>query len=97
MRTALTWLDDWKHVVLVLGLAVCAATMGVFIPDERWAKLGHALEVFLSNPAAAVSTATTVGMVVAAFWAAWKRVPQPAAPTAPPAAQPAPSDDRPQT
>jgi len=102
MRTVASWLDDWKHIVLVLGLAVCAATVGVFVPDARWEKLGHALERFLSNPAAAVSTATTLGMVAAAFWAAWKRRPpevqvQVAAPVvlAPPTDPPPPAADPP--
>lgn len=79
------FLNDWKHIVLVLGLAFVTAVIAIFVPDARWEHLGNSLAHFLSDPTAAAETATAIGTVLSAFWAAFVRVP-PRAPTPVPVA-----------
>lgn len=80
MKTIGDFLSDWKHIVLVLGLLLIAAFVGAFVPADRWDKLATGISHFLENPQAAVATATTLGSIAAAFWAAFRHQPAPALP-----------------
>jgi hypothetical protein len=66
------WLSDWKHGLVALGFALLALLAAVFVPDERWAKLGTLLSRLASDPAGAIALAGTVGMMLAAFRGAWQ-------------------------
>lgn len=57
------WFNDWQHTILACVCLVCAVCAGVFVPLDRWEKLGR----YLSDPATAV-TFTAIGGVFVALY-----------------------------
>lgn len=57
------WFNDWQHTILACVCLVCAVCAGVFVPIDRWEKLGR----YLSDPATAV-TFTAIGGVFVALY-----------------------------
>lgn len=88
MKAFSDWLSSWQHVVLVLGLLVIALLAAVFVPGSTWDKLEHLVHVVLSNPAAAIGAASTLGSIVAAFRWAYQRDPKAAPPPSDPSSPP---------
>lgn len=63
MKAIGDWFNAWQHVVLACVCLVCAVCAGVFVPADRWEKLGH----FLSDPATAVTLTALGGVGVALY------------------------------
>jgi hypothetical protein len=76
MKTISTWLSTWQHVVLTLGMATITVVAAVYVPSTTWDKVEHLVNVVLSNPAAAVGAATTLGTMLSALRYAWMRDPR---------------------
>lgn len=75
MKAIGQWLSQWQHTLLILGLAAIAAWCARYVPDSRWTKLGELLQHIAADPTGAVMLASSLGLVLAAFRAAWQRDP----------------------
>lgn len=75
MKRITDYLDNWKHIALVLGALAFTAVVAIFVPDSRWEHLGSALAHLAADPAGATEICGVLGTLAATFWAAWKRVP----------------------
>lgn len=64
MGKAAEWISDWKHALIALGFGVLALLAAIFVPDERWTKLGTVLGRIVADPAGAT---VAVGMLAGAI------------------------------
>lgn len=73
------WLTDWRHTITAVSLAIVALVAAIFVPDERWEKLGHVVERIVEDPAGATVFVGVVAGAIVTLRGAWKRTPPPVA------------------
>lgn len=77
MKTAITWISDWRHALTALGFAALAVVAAIFVPLSRWEKLGALIERIVEDPAGALAFVALVGGAITTLRGAWMRQPPP--------------------
>lgn len=73
------WVTQWKHLLITLCFATLALVAAIFVPDERFDKLGTLIERMAQDPAGAAVIVSVIAGAITTLRGAWVRQPPPTA------------------